>query len=140
MGNTVYNQPPRATQFLALVLIRDFNYVGAMALCKQSKIFLACFGDNFLMQMLDRQNKGNTLRDLCAQTVKNKRQMWPQIVQLGSSDHKLIAFRIQNTGKESRRIRTRDFMQVDFRLFRKYLSRISQKLNQKVPRIAGNFL
>lgn len=125
VDKAIYKQPPKATQFLALVRIRDFNCVSTMALCKQSRIFLACICDNFLMQMLDRQNKGNTLCDLCAQTGKNKRQMWPQI---GSSDHKLIAFRIQKTGKESRRIRTQNFMQVDFGLFRKKLSRISQEV------------
>lgn len=80
MDKAVYKQLPKATQLPALVLIRDFNHVGTMTLCKQFRIFLDCIGDNFLMQMLKRPNKGNILRDLCAQTGKNKWQMWSQIV------------------------------------------------------------
>lgn len=61
-------------------ITRIVPHYSHMALCKQSRIFLDRMGDNFLMQILERTNKGNILCDLCTQTWKKKWQMWSQIV------------------------------------------------------------
>lgn len=66
VDKAVYKYLPRATQPPASVLNRGFNHVSSTALSKQSRIFLECVGDTFSMQMPERPNKGNTLRDLCA--------------------------------------------------------------------------
>jgi len=68
-GEAFYRQLIAALQFQALVIVGDFDYPGiwwkaCSASHPQSKRFLRCIDDNFLMQMVDEPTRRGALLDL----------------------------------------------------------------------------
>ncbi|GAB0204485.1 hypothetical protein GRJ2_002914100 [Grus japonensis] len=114
----------------ALILMGDFNHPN---ICwrdnkvghKQSKRFLECVGDNFLLQVIEEPTRRGAMLDLI---LTNKEGLVGDVKlkgSLGCSDHEMVEFRIL---RAVRRVHSKltilDFRRADFGLFRDLLGRI----------------
>ncbi|GAB0204681.1 hypothetical protein GRJ2_002933700 [Grus japonensis] len=89
---------------------------------KQSRKFLECVDDNFLLQVVEEPTRRRTMLDLIR---TNKEGLVGDIKlkgSLGCSDHEMVEFRILRTARS--KLTTPDFRRADLGLFRDLLGRI----------------
>ncbi|GAB0204964.1 hypothetical protein GRJ2_002962000 [Grus japonensis] len=123
----VYRQIGAASRSQALVLMGDFNHPDICwrdntAEHKQSRKFLECVDDNFLLQVIEEPTRRGAMLDL---VLTNKEGLVGDVKlkgSLGCSDHEMVEFKIL---RAARRVRSKlDFRTADFGLFRDLLGRI----------------
>ncbi|GAB0204525.1 mitochondrial enolase superfamily member 1 [Grus japonensis] len=92
---------------------------------KQSRKFLECVDDNFLLQVTEKPTRRGATLDLI---LTNKEGLVGDITlkgSLGCSDHKMVEFRILRAARRvCSKLTTLDFRRADFGLFRDLLGRI----------------
>ncbi|KAF4802263.1 hypothetical protein TURU_027417 [Turdus rufiventris] len=122
----LYNVPGSS----ALVLVGNFNLPDISwelntAKKRQSKKFLECVEDNFLMQLVGEASRGRTMLDLL---FANRDGLVGDVVVggcLGHSDHEIIEFSIFGEIRRNiNKIFTLDFQREDFGLFRRLIQKI----------------
>ncbi|GAB0180838.1 hypothetical protein GRJ2_000549100 [Grus japonensis] len=118
------------TEEETLVLMRDFNdpdicWRDNTAGHKQSRRFLECVSDNFLLQVIEELMRRGAMLDL---VLINKEGLVGNVNlkgSLGCSDHEMVEFKIL---RAARRVHSKltapDFRRADFGLFRDLLGRI----------------
>ncbi|GAB0203482.1 hypothetical protein GRJ2_002813800 [Grus japonensis] len=108
----------------------DFNHPdicwrGNTAECKQSRKFLECVDDNFLLQVIEEPTRRGAMLDLI---LTNKEGLVGDVKlkgSLGCSDHAMVEFRILRAARKAHsKLTTLDFRRADFGLFRDLLGRI----------------
>ncbi|GAB0209788.1 hypothetical protein GRJ2_003444500 [Grus japonensis] len=123
----LYRQIGAASCSQALVLMGDFNHPdicwrGNTAECKQSRKFLECTDDNFLLQVTEEPTRRGAMLDLI---LTNKEGLVGDVKLkggLGCSDHEMVEFRILRAARRARsKLTTLDFRRADFGLFRDLL-------------------
>ncbi|GAB0186934.1 hypothetical protein GRJ2_001158700 [Grus japonensis] len=126
----LYRQVGAASCSQALVLIGDFNYPN---ICwrdntvghKQSRRFLECIDDNFLLQVTEEPTRRGATLDLI---LTNKEGLVRNVKlrgNLGCSDHEMVEFRILRAVRRAlSKLPTLDFRRADFGLFRDLLGRV----------------
>ncbi|GAB0189098.1 mitochondrial enolase superfamily member 1 [Grus japonensis] len=119
-----------ASRSQALVLMGDFNcpdicWRDNAAELKQSRKFLECVDDNFLMQVIEEPMRRGAMPDLI---LTNKEGLVGDVKlkgSLGCSDHEMVEFRILRAARRAHsKLTTLDFRRADFGLFRDLLGRI----------------
>ncbi|GAB0176447.1 mitochondrial enolase superfamily member 1 [Grus japonensis] len=127
---TLYRQIGAASCSQALVLMGDFNHPDICwrdnaAERKQSRKFLECVDDNFLLQVIEEPTRRGAMLDLI---LTNKEGLVGDVKlkgSLGYSDHELVEFRIPRAARRARsKLTTLDLRRADFGLFRDLLGRI----------------
>ncbi|GAB0208710.1 hypothetical protein GRJ2_003336700 [Grus japonensis] len=127
----LYRQIGAASHSQALVLMGDFNHPDICwrdntAGQKQSRRFLECIDDNFLLQVIEEPMRRGALLDL---TLTNKERLARGVKlkgSLGCSDHEMVEFKILSGGSRAKsKITTLDFRRADFDLFKDMLGRVS---------------
>ncbi|GAB0206541.1 mitochondrial enolase superfamily member 1 [Grus japonensis] len=92
---------------------------------KQSRKFLECVDDNFLLQVIEESMRRGALLDLI---LTNKEGLVGDVKlkgSLGCSDHKMVDFRILRAARRARsKLTALGFRRADFGLFRDLLGRI----------------
>ncbi|GAB0203984.1 mitochondrial enolase superfamily member 1 [Grus japonensis] len=92
---------------------------------KQSRKFLECVDDNFLLQVIEEPTRRGAMLDL---VLTNKEGLVGDIKlkgSLGCRDHEMVEFRILRAARRVRsKLSTLDFRRADFGLFRDLLGRI----------------
>ncbi|GAB0194936.1 hypothetical protein GRJ2_001958900 [Grus japonensis] len=92
---------------------------------KQSRKFLKCVDDNFLLQVTEEPTRRDAMLDLI---LTNKEGLVGDVKlkgSLGCSDHKMVEFRILRAVRRAHsKLTTLDFRKADFGLFRDLLGRI----------------
>ncbi|GAB0208696.1 mitochondrial enolase superfamily member 1 [Grus japonensis] len=92
---------------------------------KQSRKFLECVDDNFLLQVIEEPTRRGAMLDLL---LTNKEGLVGDVKlkgSLGCSDHEMVEFRILRTARRAHsKLATLDFRRADFGLFRDLLGRI----------------
>lgn len=88
-----------ASQLQALVIVGDFNYPDICwkaysASHPQSRRFLQCIDDNFLMEMVDEPTRRGALLDLILTNQEGMVEVVKAEGSLGCSDHEVVEFRI----------------------------------------------
>ncbi|GAB0186968.1 mitochondrial enolase superfamily member 1 [Grus japonensis] len=126
----LYRQIGAASRSQALVLMGDFNHPDICwrdnaAERKQSRKFLECVDDNFLLQVTEEPTRRGAMLDL----ILIKKEGLVGDVKLkgsfGCSDHKMVEFRILRAARRAHsKLNTLDFRRADFGLFRDLLGRI----------------
>ncbi|GAB0203845.1 hypothetical protein GRJ2_002850100 [Grus japonensis] len=126
----LYRQIGAASRSQALVLMGDLNHPDICwrdnaAERKQSRKFLECADDNFLLQVIEEPTRRGAMLDLI---LTNKEGLVGDVKlkgSLGCSDHEMVEFKIL---RAARRVRSKltalDFRRADFGLFRDLLGRI----------------
>ncbi|GAB0193476.1 hypothetical protein GRJ2_001812900 [Grus japonensis] len=108
----------------------DFNQPGICwrdnsAERKQSRKFLECVDDNFLLQVIEEPLRRGAMLDLI---LTNKEGLVGDVKlkgSLGCSDHEMVEFRILRAMRRARsKLATLDFRGADFGLLRDLLGRI----------------
>jgi len=106
LGGVFYKRLAEVSQLLALVLMEDFNLPDICwkyntAERKQSRRFLECVEDNFLMQLISEPTRGHASLDLL---FTNREGLVGDVVggHLGLSYHEMIEFSV--SGEVKRRI------------------------------------
>ncbi|GAB0209274.1 mitochondrial enolase superfamily member 1 [Grus japonensis] len=126
----LYRQIGAASRSQALVLMGDFNHPDICwrdnaAGHKQSRKFLECVDDNFLLQGIEEPMRRGAMLDLI---LTNKEGLVGDVKlkgSLGCSDHEMVEFRILRAARRARsKLPTLDFRRADFGLFRDLLGRI----------------
>ncbi|GAB0205806.1 hypothetical protein GRJ2_003046200 [Grus japonensis] len=126
----LYRQIGAASCSQALVLMGDFNHPDICwrdnaAERKQSRKFLECVDDNFLLQVTEKPTRRGAMLDLI---LTNKEGLVGDVKlkgSLGCSDHKMVEFRILRAARRvCSKLTTLDFSRADFGLFRDVLGRI----------------
>ncbi|GAB0185700.1 hypothetical protein GRJ2_001035300 [Grus japonensis] len=126
----LYRQVGAASHSQALVLIGDFKHPntcwrGNTAGHKQSRRFLECIDDNFLLQVIEEPMRRGAMLDL---VLTNKEGQVGNVKlkgSLGCSDHKMVEFKILRAARRVHsKLTTLDFRRADFGLFRDLLSRV----------------
>ncbi|GAB0206109.1 hypothetical protein GRJ2_003076500 [Grus japonensis] len=123
--------PEHKWYYQALVLMGDFNHPDICwrdnaAERKQSRKFLECVNDNFLLQVIEESTtRRGTMLDL---SLTNKEGLVRDVKLKGSldcSDHEMVEFRILRAVRRAlSKLTTLDFSRADFGLFRDLLGRI----------------
>ncbi|GAB0208651.1 hypothetical protein GRJ2_003330800 [Grus japonensis] len=125
-----YRQIGAASRSQALVLMGDFNHPdicwrGNAAEHKQSRKFLECTDDNFLLQVIEEPTRRGAMLDL---VLANKEGLVGDVKlkgSLGCSDHEMVEFKILRAVRRAHsKLTTLDFRRADFGLFRDLLGRI----------------
>ncbi|KAF4796229.1 hypothetical protein TURU_086123 [Turdus rufiventris] len=130
MDNLFYKQLTNGSGSPTLVIVGDFNLPDICwelntAEKRQSRKFLECVEDNFLLCLVSEPTRGWTMLDLL---FANRDGLLGNVVvgsHLGHSDHEIIEFSI--FGEMSRNINkafTLDFQRADFGLFRRLIQRV----------------
>ncbi|GAB0183916.1 mitochondrial enolase superfamily member 1 [Grus japonensis] len=92
---------------------------------KQSRKFLECVDENFLLQVIEEPIRRGAMLDLI---LTNKEGLVGDVKlkgSLGCSDHKMVEFRILRAARRAHsKLNTLDFRRADFGLFRDLLGRI----------------
>ncbi|GAB0187556.1 hypothetical protein GRJ2_001220900 [Grus japonensis] len=92
---------------------------------KQSRRFLECIDDNFLLQVIEEQTRRDAMLDL---VLTNKEELVGDVKlkgSLGSSDHEAMEFKILKAPRRAHsKLTTLHFRRADFGLFRDLLGRI----------------
>ncbi|GAB0200487.1 hypothetical protein GRJ2_002514100 [Grus japonensis] len=126
----LYRQIGAASRSQALVLMGDFNHPDICwrdnaAERKQSRRFLECVDDNFLLQVIEEPTRRGAMLDLI---LTNKEGLVGDVKlkgSLGCSDHEMVEFRILRAARRAlSKLTTLDFSRADFGLFRDLLGRI----------------
>ncbi|GAB0203811.1 hypothetical protein GRJ2_002846700 [Grus japonensis] len=126
----LYRQIGAASCSQALVLMGDFNHPDICwrdnaAECKQSRKFLECVDDNFLLQVVEEPMRRGAMLDL---VLTNKEGLVGDVKlkgSLGCSDHEMVEFRILRAARRAcSKLTTLDFRRAGFGLFRDLLGRI----------------
>ncbi|GAB0205782.1 hypothetical protein GRJ2_003043800 [Grus japonensis] len=126
----LYRQIEAASRSQALVLMGDFNHPDICwrdnaAERKQSRKFLECVNDNFLLQVTEEPTRRGAMLDL---VLINEEGLVGDVKlkgSLGCSDHKMVEFRILRAARRvCSKLTTLDFRRADFDLFRDLLGRI----------------
>ncbi|RMB93712.1 hypothetical protein DUI87_29942 [Hirundo rustica rustica] len=93
---------------------------------RQSRKFLECMEDNFLLQLVSESTRERTILDLL---FANRDGLVGDVVvggQLGQSDHEITAFSIfGEIGRNINKTLTLDFWRADFGLFRRLIQRVN---------------
>ncbi|GAB0195117.1 mitochondrial enolase superfamily member 1 [Grus japonensis] len=119
-----YRQIGAASRSQALVLMGDFSHPDICwrdnaAERKQSRRFLECVDDNFLLQVTEEPMRRGAMLDLI---LTNKEGLVGDMKlkgSLGCSDHEMVEFRILRAARRAlSKLTTLDFRRVDFGLFR----------------------
>ncbi|GAB0208586.1 hypothetical protein GRJ2_003324300 [Grus japonensis] len=125
-----YRQIGAASRSQALVLMGDFNHPDICwrdntAEHKQSRKFLGCVNDIFLLQVIEEPTRRGAMLDL---VLTNKEGLVGDVKlkgSLGCSDHEMVEFRILRAARRAHsKLTTLDFRRADFGLFRDLLGRI----------------
>ncbi|GAB0182655.1 hypothetical protein GRJ2_000730800 [Grus japonensis] len=95
----LYRQIGAASHSQALVLMGDFNHPGICwrdntARHKQSRRFLECIDENFLLQMTEEPRRRGAMLDLVLTNKEGLVANWKLKGSLGCSDHKMVEFKI----------------------------------------------
>lgn len=107
-----------------LILLEDFSqpdicWKRGTARCKQSRSFLECVEDNFLIQTIDHLTRGELLLDLL---LTNTDELIREVKiggSLGLSNHYLVEFTLwRDMGQVKTRVKTLNFRKVNFQLFK----------------------
>ncbi|GAB0187663.1 hypothetical protein GRJ2_001231600 [Grus japonensis] len=107
---------------------------------KQSRKFLECIDDNFLLQVIEEPTRGGAMLDL---VLTNKEGLVGDVKlkgSLGCSDHKMAKFKILRAVRRAlSKLTTLDFSRADFGLFRDLLGRVpwDKALEEEGPKEAG---
>ncbi|GAB0209359.1 hypothetical protein GRJ2_003401600 [Grus japonensis] len=126
----LYRQIGAASCSQALVLMGAFNHPDICwrdntAGHKQSRKFLECIEDIFLLQVTEEPMRRGAVLDL---VVTNKEGLVGDVKlkgSLGCSDHKMVEFKILRAARRAHsKLTTLDFRRADFGLFRDLLGRI----------------
>ncbi|GAB0203333.1 hypothetical protein GRJ2_002798900 [Grus japonensis] len=126
----LYRQIGAASHSQALVLMGDFNHSDICwrdntAGHKQSRRFLECVDDNFLLQVIEEPTRRGAMLDLI---LTNKEGLVGNVKlkgSLGCSDHEMVEFRIFRAARRARsKLTTLDFRRADFGPFRDLLGRV----------------
>ncbi|GAB0190077.1 hypothetical protein GRJ2_001473000 [Grus japonensis] len=126
----LYRQIGAASCSQALVLTGDFNHPDICwrdntAEHKQSRKFLECVDDNFLLQVIGEPTRRGAMLDLI---LTNKESLVGDVKlegSLGCSDHKMVEFKFLRAARRAcSKLTTLDFRRADFGLFRDLLGRI----------------
>ncbi|GAB0182026.1 hypothetical protein GRJ2_000667900 [Grus japonensis] len=126
----LYRQIGAASRSQALVLMGDFNHPHICwrdntAGHKQSRRFLECIDDNFLLQVTEEPTRRGAMLDL---VLINKEGLVGNAKLKGSlscSDHEMVEFQILRAVRRAHsKLTTLDFGRADFGLFRDLLGRI----------------
>ncbi|GAB0186660.1 hypothetical protein GRJ2_001131300 [Grus japonensis] len=92
---------------------------------KQSRKFLECVNDNFLLQVIEEPTRRGAMLDL---VLTNKEGLVRNVKlkgTLGCSDHKMVEFKILRAARRANsKLTTLDFRRTDFGLFRDLLGRV----------------
>ena len=92
---------------------------------KQSRRFLECINDNFLLQVIEEPMRRGATLDL---VLTNKQGLMGNVKlkgSLGCSDHEMVEFKILRAARRVHsKLTTLDFRRADFGLFRDLLGRI----------------
>ncbi|GAB0209305.1 hypothetical protein GRJ2_003396200 [Grus japonensis] len=123
----LYRQIGAASRSQALVLMGDFNHPDICwrdnaAGHKQSRKFLECVNDNFLLQVIEEPMRKGAMLDLI---LTNKEGLVGDVKlkgSLGCSDHEMVEFRILRAARRaSSKLPTLDFRRADLDLSRDLL-------------------
>ncbi|GAB0177254.1 hypothetical protein GRJ2_000190600 [Grus japonensis] len=126
----LYRQIGTASRSQALALMGDFNHPGICwrdnaAEHKQSRKFLECVDDNFLLQVTEEPMRRGAMLDLI---LTNKEGLVGDVKlkgSLGCSDHGIVEFNILRAVRRAHsKLTTLGFRRADFSLFRDLLGRI----------------
>ncbi|KAM9591177.1 uncharacterized protein ACIBXB_006074 isoform 2-T3 [Morphnus guianensis] len=126
----LYRQIGAASCSQALVLMGDFNHPNICwrdntAGHKQSRRFLECVDDNFLLQVIEEPTRRGAMLDL---VLTNKEGLVENVKLkggLGCSDHEMVEFKILRAARRAHsKLATLDFRRADFGLFRDLLGRV----------------
>ncbi|GAB0199646.1 hypothetical protein GRJ2_002430000 [Grus japonensis] len=126
----LYRQIGAASRSQALVLMGDFNHPDICwrdnaAERKQSRKFLECVDDNFLLQVTEEPTRRGAVLDLI---LTNKEGLVRDVKlkdSLGCSDHEMVEFRILRAARRAHsKLTTLDFSRANFGLFRDLLGRL----------------
>ncbi|GAB0207806.1 hypothetical protein GRJ2_003246300 [Grus japonensis] len=125
-----YRQIGAASHSQALVLMGDFDHPNICwrdntAGHKQSRRFLECVDDIFLLQVIEEPMRRSGMLDLI---LTNKEGLVGDVKlkgSLGCSDHEMVEFKILRAARRANsKLTTLDFRRADFGLFRDLLGRI----------------
>ncbi|XP_051640625.1 uncharacterized protein LOC127469851 [Manacus candei] len=125
-----YKQLADVSKSPALVLVGDFNLLDVCwelhtAEKRQSRRFLECIEDNFLLQLVNEPTRDGALLDLL---FTNREGLVGDVVvggRLGHSDHEIIEFSILRDARRAiNKTSTLDFQRADFSLFKKLVQRV----------------
>ncbi|GAB0183727.1 hypothetical protein GRJ2_000838000 [Grus japonensis] len=126
----LYRQIGAASRSQALVLMGDSNHPNTCsrdntAEHMQSRNFLECVSDNFLLQVIEEPTRRSAMLDL---VPTNKEGLVGNVKlkgSLGCSDHEMVEFRILRAARRAHsKLTTLAFRRADFGLFRDLLGRI----------------
>ncbi|GAB0204729.1 hypothetical protein GRJ2_002938500 [Grus japonensis] len=130
-GEALYKQIGAASCSKALVLMGDFSHphicwTDNIARHKQSRRFLECIDDNFLLQVTLDPMRISAMLDL---VLTNKEGLVGNVKlkgSLGCRDHEMVEFKILRAVRRVRsKLTTLDFKRADFGLFRDLLGRVA---------------
>jgi len=130
-GEIFYKQLGEVSQSLALVLIGDFDFSDVCRKYntverKQSRSFLGCVEDNFLMRLVGEPTREGALVDLL---FANREELVGDVMvglHLGHNGHEMIDFLILiEVRRGVIRTATLGFQRTDFGLFRILVDRVS---------------
>ncbi|GAB0189075.1 hypothetical protein GRJ2_001372800 [Grus japonensis] len=116
--------------FMYLVLMGDFNnpdicWRDNTAGHKQSRRFLECIDDNFLLQVIEEPMRRGAILNL---VLTNKEGLLGNVKlkgSLGCSDHETVEFKICRAARRAHsKLTTLDLRRADFGLFRDFLGRV----------------
>ncbi|RMC15026.1 hypothetical protein DUI87_07205 [Hirundo rustica rustica] len=125
VDNLFYKQLENVLGAPALVLVGDFNLPDIcwelnIAERRQSRKFLECMEDNFLLQLVGEPTRGRTMLDVL---LTNKDRLVGGVViggHLGHSDHEIVEFSIFGDVRRSiNKTFILDFRRADLDLFRR---------------------
>jgi len=95
---------------------------------RQSRRFLDCVNDNFLLEMIEEPVRRGAMLDL---VLTNKEGLVGNVRlkgKLGCSDHEMVEFKILRAARKVHsKLTAWDFRRADFGIFRDFLSRFSGK-------------
>ncbi|GAB0204868.1 mitochondrial enolase superfamily member 1 [Grus japonensis] len=125
----VYKQVGAASHSQALVFMHDFNHCNICwrdntAGHKQSRKFLECVDDNFLLQVIEEPTKRGAMLDL---VLTNKEGLVRNVKlkgSLGCCDHEMVFKILRAPRRAHSKLATLDFRRADFGLFRDLLGRV----------------
>ncbi|GAB0181498.1 hypothetical protein GRJ2_000615100 [Grus japonensis] len=119
-----------ASHSQALVLMEDINHPDICwrdntAGNKQSRRFLECVDDNFLLEVIEEATRTGAMLDL---VLTNKEGLAGNVKLKGSfgcSDHEMVELKILRAARRvDSKLTTLDFRRADFGLFRDLLGRV----------------
>ncbi|GAB0186773.1 hypothetical protein GRJ2_001142600 [Grus japonensis] len=126
----LYRQIGAASCSQALVLMGDFNHCNICwrdntAGHKQSRRFLECIDDNFLLDVTEKPTRRGAMLDL---VLTNEEELVGNVKLKGSfgcSDHETVESKILRAARRAHsKLTTLDFRRADFGLFRDLLGRL----------------